>query len=63
MQADSTTLVGASHIRAIRARTKNKMAGISKVTYHKKTKDGLGNQIVTGMIDDLEEGFGREYRD
>ena len=62
-QADSTTLVGASHIRAIRGRTKHKMGGVSKITYHKKVKDGMGNQIVTGMIDDLEEGFGREYRD
>ena len=23
----------------------------------------MGNTIVTGMIDDLEDGFGREYRD
>lgn len=23
----------------------------------------MGNDIVTGMIDDLEGGFGREYRD
>ena len=39
------------------------MAVVSKPLTHKKIKDGQGNDIVTGMIDNLEDGFGHDYRD
>ena len=29
---------------------------------NQKTKDEDGNEFVSGMIDDLEDGFGREYK-
>ena len=32
------------------------------VKINHKIKDEDGNELVSGMIDDLEDGFGREYK-
>ena len=62
VQIDDTVGLMAQHFKKAKQRTVYRIgaAVINKV--NQKIKDEDGNETVSGMIDDLDDGFGREYK-